>query len=105
MIRFLKNCKAFCQNEIKLNSFDINAICYDIDKSKYQNSSFIELVPIIYSQLKNICANNKTANDIVSVDGREYIFRYSPSKLENLKLLMAELEVIYNDLKQETGTL
>ncbi|KAA6316836.1 hypothetical protein EZS27_032916, partial [termite gut metagenome] len=55
MIRFLKNCKANSDQNIDLSSFDINAICYDIDVSEYKTLSFYELVPILYNQMKSIC--------------------------------------------------
>jgi len=99
MIRFLKNGKANSDKNIYLSSFDINAICYDINTSLYENLSFYELVPIIYNQMKNISIDNSKADDLVSVDGREYIFRNSSAKKENLKLLLAEIEAIFVDLK------
>ncbi|MEA5081581.1 MAG: hypothetical protein VB024_08175 [Dysgonamonadaceae bacterium] len=99
MIRFLKNNKANSSQDIDLSSFDINAICYNIKVSEYQNLSFYELVPVIYNQMKDICTNKTKSDNIVSVDGREYIFRYNSSKLENLKKLLAEVEGIFLDLK------
>lgn len=99
MIRFLKNSKANSDQEIDLSSFDINAICYDIKVSEYQNLSFYELVPVIYNQIKSICTNQTKADSIISVDGREYIFRYNNTKLNNLRNLLAEVEGIFLDLK------
>ena len=99
MIRFLKNSKANSDQDIDLSSFDINAICYNIEVSEYLNSSFYELVPVIYNQMKSICNDQTKANSIVSVDGRELIFRYKSEKLDNLKKLLAEIEGIFNDLK------
>ena len=99
MIRFLKNIKANSDHDIDLSSFDINAICYDIKVSEYQNLSFYELVPVLYNQMKSIGTNQKHSDDLVSVDGREYIFRYNSSKLQNLKLLLAEVEAIFIDFK------
>jgi hypothetical protein len=99
MIRFLKNLKANSDHEIDLSSFDINAICYDIKTYEYQNLSFYELVPVIYNQLKNISSSQTKSDDIISVDGREYIFRYNSVKLENLKKLLAEVEGIFLDLR------
>ncbi|TGD56541.1 nucleotidyltransferase family protein [Flavobacterium humi] len=99
MIRFLKNNKANSSYDIDLSSFDINAICYDINVSEYQYLSFYELVPILYNQLKEICNNETKADNLVSVDGREYIFRYNSSKKENLRKLLAEVEGILVDLK------
>lgn len=98
MIRFIKNTKALSNQKIELSSFDINAICYDVEVSKYRNSSFYELVPIIYSQIKSICENQSHADNVISVDGREYIFRYDTNKLTNLKLVLKEVEAIYLDL-------
>jgi hypothetical protein len=100
LIRFSKNCKANSDHNIDLSSFDINAICYDIDKAKYQNVSFYELVPVLYNQIKSICTNSTHADDVVSVDGKEPIFRYNLGKLENLKKLLAEIEAIFVDLKK-----
>lgn len=99
MIRFLKNGKSNSDQNIDLSSFDINAICYDISTSVYENLSFYELVPVIYNQMKKIATDNSKADDLVSVDGREYIFRNRPTKKENLKLLLAEIEAIFVDLK------
>ena len=40
MIRFLKNIKEDSNHDIDLNSFEINAICYDINIDKYEDKSF-----------------------------------------------------------------
>jgi hypothetical protein len=98
MIRFIKNIKAFSDQDI--SSFDINAICYDIDINKYQDISFYELVPVIYAQIKSLCDNASHSDNLVSVDGREYIFRNNSRKLENLRLIFNELQSIYLDLHQ-----
>jgi hypothetical protein len=98
MIRFLKNIKADSNQNIDLSSFDINAICYDIDTSKYIDKSYHELVYTIYLQLDSICKNKTHSDRIVSVDGKEYIFRNNENKLSNLKKLMIELTTIFVDL-------
>lgn len=100
MIRFLKNSKALSDHEIDLSSFDINAICYDIKVTEYESLSFYELVPVIYNQMKSICTDQTHADNIVSVDGREYIFRGNSTKLQNLKALLAEVEGIFVDFKK-----
>lgn len=99
MIRFLKKSKVCSEQNIDLSSFDINAICYDIDVSEYKTLSFYELVPILYNQMKSICTNQVKADSIVSVDGKECIFRNKPTKLSNLRILLAEVEGIFVDLK------
>lgn len=98
MIRFLKNGKAKSEQDIDLSSFDINAICYDINIAEYQNLSFYELVPVIYNQMKKIATDDSKADNLVSVDGREYIFRGNAPKKENLKKLLAEIESVFIDL-------
>lgn len=100
MIRFLKNSKTLSDHEINLSSFDINAICYDIKVTEYESLSFYELVPVIYNQMKSICTDQTHADNIVSVDGREYIFRGNSTKLQNLKALLAEVEGIFADFKK-----
>jgi hypothetical protein len=101
MIRFMKNVKAHSGVDIKLSSFDINAVCYAIETYKYAGLAYYELVAIVYSQLWKICNDREYADNLISVDGREYIFRYEPQKIENLKLLMSEIQVILADLKGE----
>lgn len=100
IIRFIKNIRADSDMEIDLSSFDINAICYDIDTSKYQNASFIELIPIIYSQLHSISTNTSHSDNVASVDEREYIFRNKQAKLENVRKVLTEVQSIYLDLKK-----
>lgn len=102
MIRFLKNVKAISDHEIDLSSFDINAICYDIDPTNYQNLIIFELVPLLHAQLKSICTNQTHSDRLISVDGREYIFRGNSTKLDNVKKLLGEVEGVYSDfLKQD----
>lgn len=100
MIRFLKNIKADSDLEIKLSSFDINAICYDIETSKYSSNNFYELVPIIYLQLKSLSDNIEHSNNLKSVDGNESIFLNDSAKLDSLRNLMAEIDSILLDLKK-----
>lgn len=101
MIRFLKNVKAISDHEIDLSSFDINAICYDIDPVKYQNLTIFKLIPLLHIQLKSICTNQEHSDKLISVDGREYIFRGNSTKLSNVKNLLGEVEGVYVDfLKQ-----
>ena len=99
MIRFLKNVKSDASVNIDLTSFDINAICYDINIEEYRNSYYLDLVRILWLKLYHLCQNESEANNLKSVDGTEYIFIYNPSKLENLKRLENEVWKIYNDIK------
>lgn len=103
MIRFLKTIKADSEFDIDLSSFDINSICFDIDVSKYKDVKFYQLVSVLYYQLMSICTNQGHADNIVSVDEREYIFRGRPNKLENIKLMLKELEALFIDLRVNTN--
>jgi hypothetical protein len=49
-------------------------------------------------QLDSICKNKNHSDRIVSVDGKEYIFRNNENKLSNLKKLMTELTTVFVDL-------
>lgn len=105
MIRFLKHCKSESNYQIGLSSFDINAICYDIKSDIYKDLPFFELVLVIYNQLKRICEDDTYADNIISVDGREYIFRYDIEKKANLKQMLEEVEAIYFDLLESKNVL
>lgn len=98
MIRFLKNIKKDSSYDIELSSFDFNAICYDIETSRYQTANFYELVPIILVQLTRLATDQSYANRLISVDGREYIFYGNPKKHQSLQLMMHEVKTIANDL-------
>lgn len=99
MIRFLKNVKADSSKDIKLSSFDFNAICYDIDVDSYKDLNKFLLVPIIYNQLHKLSTNSTLANNLKSVDEHEYIFRGHSEKLESLQNLMNEVNSILQDLR------
>ncbi|HEX7903187.1 MAG TPA: nucleotidyltransferase domain-containing protein [Chitinophagaceae bacterium] len=99
MIRFMKNSKNISDHEIDLSSFDINAVCYDIEVAKYKTLPFYSLVQIIYNQLKSICNSKEHSDNVISVDGREYIFKGNEKKLQNLQTLLIEVEAVYLDYK------
>lgn len=68
MIRFLKNIKADSKQKIDLSSFDINAICYNIDIDAYKDLHYLYLVTIVFLQLHKIAYDESYANSITSVD-------------------------------------
>jgi|WetSurMetagenome_2_1015567.scaffolds.fasta_scaffold64900_2 hypothetical protein len=99
MIRFLKNVRTDADVEILLTSFDINAICYDIPKSQYEDLYYLQLVCVMWNKLYHLCNNLDEADNLKSVDGSEYIFRNNSSKLENLKKLESQVWDIYQKIK------
>lgn len=98
MIRFLKTLKADSNQDIKLSSFDINAICYNISIKEYQSATYLQLVFVLYLEFNKISTDSQYANKIISVDGREYIFNGKPDKYSEFKKLHIELFEIIKDL-------
>lgn len=101
MIRFLKNVRTDSDKVIDLTSFEINAICYDIPVSNYQDAYYLDLVRILWLKLYRLCTNQSEADNLVSVDGTEYVFRDKPERLEQLKKLRNEVFTIYNELDKQ----
>ncbi len=99
MIRFLKNIKEDLGNNINLTSFEINAICYDIPVSKYQNSTYLDLVYILWDKLYDIANNRFTAMQIKSVDGTEFVFIKNPDRYESVGKLKDLVWSIYQQLR------
>lgn len=99
MIRFLKNVKCDAkktvEKKLQISSFDINAICYSIPVANYQYLHFLELVPVIYNHITKILIDVNYRNDLMSVDGQEYIFKNKPEKLVELQVFKNALEMIY----------
>lgn len=100
MIRFLKNIKADSKQKINLSSFDINAICYDIDVSTYKDLHYLNLVTIVFLQLHKIAYDESYANRVTSVDGKEYIFRDS-NKRQEVAAMLQNVYNIYTILKEQ----
>lgn len=99
MIRFLKNVRTDASVDIDLKSFDINAICYDININDYCNSYYLDLVRVLWLKLYHLCKNESEADNLKSVDGTEYIFKNNPAKKEYLERLEGEVWNIYNEIK------
>lgn len=100
MIRFLKNIKADSKQKINLSSFDINAICYDIDINTYKELHYLNLVTIVFLQLHKIAYDESYANRVTSVDGKEYIFRDS-NKRQEVAAMLQNVYNIYTILKEQ----
>ena len=100
MIRFLKNIKADSKQKIDLSSFDINAICYNIDVDAYKDLHYLNLVTIVFLQLHKIAYDEPCANSITSVDGKEYIFRGN-NKRREVSTMLQNVYTIYSILKEQ----
>lgn len=98
MIRFLKTLKADSNIEIDFSSFDISSVCYNIEKVKYYDKSYDELVHVLFHELTKIASDLTYRNSIKSIDNTEHIFKDNPEKIIQLKLLLEELGTVNSDL-------
>ena len=105
MIRFIKNIKVDSAVEnIPLTSFEINAICYGINPASYVDKNFLELVEVILKQMTRLSTEDAFRNELTSVDGSEFIFKDKPEKLDGLRTLIAEVQIIANDVLSQIDT-
>lgn len=102
MIRFLKNVRTDAKPEldIKLNSFEINAICYSIPVAEYASMGYIDMVFKLWNTMYRMLQAPSRLDSLKSVDGAEYVFRNKQNKVEQLKLLEDEVWHIYNSIKK-----
>ena len=97
MIRFLKNVRTDSDNDIPLNSFEINAICYSIPIQDYYNVDFKSLINILWRNMYSLWHDGKE-NLLKSVVGDEYVFLGKRDKIKALKDLEDEVYKINQDL-------
>lgn len=97
MIRFLKNVRSDADNTIDLSSFEINAICYNIPTSDYDQLPYMELVYLLWNKMFNLLKDG-SVSQLRSVVGDERVFR-TDDKIQALRLLEDEVWNIYQDIK------
>ncbi|HBU77019.1 MAG TPA: hypothetical protein DEF18_02860 [Muricauda sp.] len=102
MVRFLKTLKADSNVEIDFSSFDISSVCYNIDKIKYFDKSYDELVHVLFEELSKIAMDSVYRDSIRSIDDTEYIFKNNPEKITQLRLLLNELDAILKDMLKDS---
>lgn len=102
MIRFTKTLKYDSKEEIDLSSFEINAICYNIDVNNYFRKAFYDLVPVLAQEFAKIVTDASYRDNIVSVDGSEYIFRGKEKKLGPITQMYLEIDELLKDLNFNT---
>lgn len=98
MIRFLKNVRSDSDKKIDLSSFEINAVCYSIPVTDYENLPYLNLVSLLWSYMYNLLQQG-TVGQLKSVVGDEKVFT-STEKIEALKMLKDEVWYIFQDLKK-----
>lgn len=99
MIRFLKNLKEDADVPIKLSSFEINAICYDIDPNLYRTCNYIQLVDVLTRQIWNkFFSDTASPQGIRSVTEEDYPFRDKPGSIVEVRKLYNDLFLIWKTL-------
>lgn len=101
MIRFLKNVVADSDKEIKLHSFEINALCYSFPVDEYANTYYLNLVEYLWLKMYRLLDNESQLNSIKSVDGSEYIFKNKPENVSALRLLKDDVWDLYQILQKK----
>lgn len=102
MIRFMKTLKYDSQKLIDLSSFEINAICYNIETSKYSGKVFYDLVPVLAQEFGKIVTDASYRDSIMSVDGSEPVFRGKEKKSNSIALMYLEIDELLKDLNFNT---
>lgn len=103
MIRFMKNVKydtsVGLNRKLSITSFDINAICYNIDIRAYNYVHYLELVAVLFIEISKLVNDIEYRNSLKSVDGEEDIFKgKDPQKLQDLIILKEEIDSILGEI-------
>lgn len=99
MIRFLKNLKEDADVPIKLSSFEINAICYDISPDLYHACNYLQLIDVLTRHIwKKFMTSGASPQDIKSVTEQDYPFQDKPSAIQEVKNLYNDLFPIWQTL-------
>lgn len=104
MIRFMKNIKhdsSLIIGKPNISSFDINTICFDIELGLYDSLNYLDLVGVIYNQICKLLDDVNYRNNLLSVDGQEFIFRNNQEKVNELKIFKIEIDSILKDIQIE----
>lgn len=104
VVRLLKTLKADSDNDIKLSSYDIVAIAYHMETSKYvTGDKYIRLLKNVYSYLNDLASmSSELRNSIDVPDKSRKIFNES-GKYIGLILLKDEIEELLKSLVSSYG--
>lgn len=99
MIRFLKNVVFDSDPKIDLTSFEINALCYSIPISEYNDLHYLQLVDVLCRQMAKYVTSTETAKSLISVDGTEYVFKKNPDRIDEMRKLLVIVDAINKEIK------
>ncbi len=106
LIRLLKTLKADADYEIKLSSFEITSLLYDISEYSLNKSKNQQLLLLreASAQLGKLIDNSDYRERLISPDGKEYVFRNDSSKLVELKKMKLEVDELIQDIIEELSS-
>lgn len=105
LIRLLKTLKVDADYEIKLSSFEITSIIYDIPLSaliKPSNQTLL-LLPEASKQLDKIINDKRYRENLLSPNEKELVFGINTEKIVEIKKLKLELDELIQDINDELG--
>ncbi len=103
LIRLLKTLKADSDTEIKLSSFEISSIVYDMPNYsliKPSNNKLL-LLEEASSHLDKLINDNYYRENLISPNGKERVFGSDTSKISALKNLKVEIVDLQEDIMEE----
>lgn len=105
VVRILKTLKVDADYEIKLSSFEICCIVYDIENHKLNlpDTSSLLLLNVASEQLKKLIENNYYRENLKSPNNSENVFP-NDTKIVELKKLKLEVDELILDVSKELAS-
>lgn len=105
LIRLLKTLKVDADYEIKLSSFEITSMLYDMSLMSLTkpNAQSLLLLPEASKQLDKILTDKPYRESLLSPNGKELVFGINTEKLVEIKKLKLELDELIQDINEELG--
>jgi hypothetical protein len=99
VVRLLKTLKADADKKINLSSYDIAAIMYHMEQSRYLTSrSPLRLISNSLEYIRSLYEQDAIRNSLMVPDGSRKIFQEGGATKGDLALLIIELINIYEDI-------
>lgn len=99
VVRLLKTLKADADTDIKFSSYDIASLIYHMENTDLiVGRSPLKLISKSLEYMKYVYSNNDFRGSLKVPDGSRHIFAPNHATTEGLRLLIIELDSIYEDL-------
>jgi hypothetical protein len=106
LVRLLKTLKVDADFEIKISSFEITSIVYDMSNLSLNKSKLHELLLLneASTQFEKLINDKTYRENLVSPNGMEIVFGADQSKVLELKKLKLELDELIQDIAEELAS-